>query len=133
MVMVWLDRGQAEVSGACAPPPPPAHHPKSCHLAPPLKLRPPNQPTLPPPPLWPLSNPPPLQCPLPPLGAFGSLLLGGGLLMKARRPPPPVIMALCGLFQAVGMPHIVWTTCGVSWRHTELGWMHHTYIVTVPC
>ena len=33
MVMVWLEGGQGEVRGACAPPPPP--HPKLPHLEPP--------------------------------------------------------------------------------------------------
>ena len=42
MVMVWLEGGQGEVSGACAPPPP--QHPKLPHLDPPP------QPTLPEPP-----------------------------------------------------------------------------------
>ena len=55
--MVWLEGGQGEVRGACAPPPPPKHpklphldprphhHPELPHLNPP-----PPQPTLPEPP-----------------------------------------------------------------------------------
>ena len=35
MVMVWLEGGQGEVRGACAPPPSPPEHPKSPHLDPP--------------------------------------------------------------------------------------------------
>ena len=47
MVMVWLEGGQGEVRGACAPPPPPntpnrptwtpSHHPELPHLDPPPK------------------------------------------------------------------------------------------------
>ena len=40
MVMVWLEGGQGEVSGACPP-----HHPKLPHLPPP----PPHHPSLDPP------------------------------------------------------------------------------------
>ena len=51
MVMVWLEGGQGEVSGACAPPP---QHPKLPHLDPPPPTDPPEapppQPTLPKPP-----------------------------------------------------------------------------------
>ena len=63
MVMVWLEGGQVEVRGACAPPHP---HPKSPHLGPP-----PPQATLPdpPPPSKPLPNtPPPPKKPPPPGG-----------------------------------------------------------------
>ena len=63
MVLVWLEGGQGEVRGACAPPPPHYHHPKSPHLDPP-------------------SNPPPW--------AFGALLLlgGGGRIQKQGDGPP---------------------------------------------
>ena len=68
MVMVWLEGGQGEVRGACAPPPP---HPKLPHLEPP----PPPQPTLPerpPPPPKPLLDPPP-----PPRGLWPTVSWGG--------------------------------------------------------
>ena len=75
MVMVWLEGGQGEVRGACAPPPPPT--PQIAPPGPPpppprnAPLGPPPQPTLPEPPAPPI--PPPLALPEPPL----------------RCPPPP--------------------------------------------
>ena len=54
MVMVWLEGGQGEVRGACAPLPP--QHPKSPHLDPP-----PNRPSRSPPPPKPLLDPPPME------------------------------------------------------------------------
>ena len=68
MVMVWLEGGQGEVRGACAPPPAP-QHPKSPHLDPP----PPNRPSWSPPPIRPSLKPPPP----PPQGASGQQLVGG--------------------------------------------------------
>ena len=60
MVMVWLEGGQGEVRGACAPPPP---HPKS------PRLDPPPQPTLlDPPPIRPPPLTPPSHAPPPPKG-----------------------------------------------------------------
>ena len=86
MVMVWLEGGQGEARGACAPPPP---------LAPPLNT--PNLPTWTPPPNRPSLNPPPSNAPPPPpppppplLGAFGPLLLGGGSRVQKRGDVPPV-------------------------------------------
>ena len=55
--MVWLEGGQGEVRGACAPPPAP-QHPKSPHLEPPNRpsQSPPPQPLLDPAPHWALRN-----------------------------------------------------------------------------
>ena len=74
MVMVWLEGGQGEVRGACAPPP---QHPKSPHLDPPPTDppgAPPPKPLLDPPPS-PLPEPP-LQCP-PPRGLRPTVSWGG--------------------------------------------------------
>ena len=75
MVMVWLDGGQGEVRGACAPPPPQHHHPKSPHLDPP-----PPKPT---PPSTPLPEPPP------PLGGLRPISTGGGVACKSEETSPP--------------------------------------------
>ena len=58
MVMVWLEGGQGEVRGACAPPP---QHPKSPYLEPPPTT--PNCPTWTPPPNQPSRSPPPPLAP----------------------------------------------------------------------
>ena len=86
MVMLWLEGGQGEVRGACAPPPP--QHPKSPHLDPP----PPNPPSRSPPPppeplLDPPSNAPPP--PPPPQGASGQQLVGGVVGVQNRGVAPP--------------------------------------------
>ena len=67
------------------PPPPPSPPP----------LTTPNLPTWTPPPNRPSLNPPPLPMPppLPPLGAFGPLLLGGESRTEARRRPPRAVLA----------------------------------------
>ena len=67
MVMVWLEGGQGEVRGACAPPP------KSPHLDPPPIAPPPNPPPMPPPP------PPP---PPPPGGPSAHFYWGGSRVQK---------------------------------------------------
>ena len=101
MVMVWLEGGQGEVRGACAPPPPPPH-PKSPYLDPaPTPNRPtgpPPPPTdppgAPPPPFAP-PRPPPLPCPPPPPppppppGASGQQLVGGVVGVQNRGVAPP--------------------------------------------
>ena len=82
MVMLWLEGGQGEVRGACAPPPP------TPQIAQP---GPPPQPTLPEPPppsplLDPPSNAPP---PPPPQGASGQQLVGGVVGVQNRGVAPP--------------------------------------------
>ena len=81
MVMVWLEVGQGEVRGACAPPP----HPNSPHLDPPPPSRPP---PLPRSSLNPHSNAPP---PPPPQGGLQptSTLTGGGVAYKSEETAPP--------------------------------------------
>ena len=75
MVMLWLEGGQGEVRGACAPPP---QHPKS-----PLPEPPPPSPLLDSP-----SNAPPLPPP-PPQGASGQQLVGGVVGVQNRGVAPP--------------------------------------------
>ena len=109
MVMVWLEGGQGEVRGACAPPPPtpqialpgpppPQPPPRIAPLGPPPPQRPsrrapPPAPPKPPPPirpsLHPPSNAPPP--PPPPQGASGQQLVGGvvGVQNRGVAPPPP--------------------------------------------
>ena len=104
MVMVWLEGGQGEVRGACAPPPPtpqiappgpppPHHHPELPHLDPPPTDPPggPPPPLLYPPPIRPPCtppfNPPP---PPPPQGASGQQLVGGVVGVQNRRIARPV-------------------------------------------
>ena len=82
MVMVWLEGGQEEVRGACAPPSPPTDPPG---------VPPPPKPLLdPPPPHLPLPEPP-LQCPpprgLPPTVSWGG---GGELASRTEGSPPRV-------------------------------------------
>ena len=77
MVMLWLEGGQGEVRGACAPPPP--KHPESPHLDPP----PTDPPRAPPPPPMP---PPPSP---PPQGASGQQLVGGVVGVQNRGVAPP--------------------------------------------
>ena len=112
MVMVWLEGGQGEVRGACAPlPPPPTtpqiappgppphQHPELPHLDPPPTntpncptwTPPPTDPPGAPPPQSPSLNPPPLRCPPPPppppppQGASGQQLVGGVALLELLR------------------------------------------------
>ena len=106
MVMVWLEGGQGEVRGACAPPPP--QHPKSPHLDPPPPTTP-NCPTWTPPPTDPPGAPPPPAPPIPPpappipppfalpepppprpQGASGQQLVGGVVGVQNRGVAPPV-------------------------------------------
>ena len=108
MVMVWLEGGQGEVRGACAPPPPTPQHPKSPHLDPPPHHHHPNSPHMdppsptdppgappqapprPPPPHSPLLEPPlPPPPPPPPRGLRPSNSLGGSWRPEPRGPPPP--------------------------------------------
>ena len=70
MVMLWLEGGQVEVRGACAPPP----HPKLPHMDSPPQL------TIPDPPP-PFLKAPPLSKPLPSL---------------AQENPGPVTLSWCG-------------------------------------
>ena len=95
MVMVWLEGGQGEVRGACAPPPPPppqiaAHGPPS---HPTLPERPaPSKPLLDPPPHCPSLKPPSnASPPAPPARASGQQLVGGvvGVQNRGVAPPPP--------------------------------------------
>ena len=81
MVMVWLEGGQGEVRGACAPPHH-HYHPESPHFDPPPTSRPP-----PPPPR---SSPYPPSNSFPPGWAFGPLLLWGGGCVQKRGDAPPL-------------------------------------------
>ena len=92
MVMVWLEGGQGEVRGACAPPP---QHPKSPHLDPPPTTTlncptwtPPPAPPIPPP--FALPEPPPQMPPPPPRGLRPTVSWGGSWRPKPRGRPPPV-------------------------------------------
>ena len=102
MVMVWLEGGQGEVKGACAPPPPPNtpncptwtpphHHPELPHLDPPPQPTLPEAPTpappIPPPHSPSLNAPPPM--PPPPKGASGQQLVGGVVGVQNRGVAPP--------------------------------------------
>ena len=85
MVMVWLEGGQGEVRGACAPLPPLP----TPQIASP---GPPPQPTLPEPlPPKPLLDPPPIALPEPPppQGASGQQLVGGVVGVQNRGVAPP--------------------------------------------
>ena len=91
MVMVWLEGGQGEVRGACAPPPPPT--PQIAQPGPPPPTTTPNcptwtppQPTLPEPPPPP---PPPSPSCTPPQGASGQQLVGGVVGVQNRGVAPP--------------------------------------------
>ena len=97
MVMVWLEGGQGEVRGACAPPPPTPNRPT---WIPPPQIAPPDpppQPTLPEPPPQAPPRPPPIPCPPPPpppaQGASGQQLVGGGGVVGVQNrgvaPPGP--------------------------------------------
>ena len=90
MVMVWLEGGQGEVRGACAPP-----LPTTPQIAPPGSPPPPTpmRPTWnPPPPTDPPGAPPspkPLLDPPPPQGASGQQLVGGVVGVQNRGVAPP--------------------------------------------
>ena len=100
MVMVWLEGGQGEVRGACAPPLPPPPHPKSPHLDPPpnrpARSPSPPKPLLDPPPQLPSLNPFSNAPPPPPQGASGQHLVGGvvGVQNRGVAPPPPWVWRL---------------------------------------
>ena len=110
MVVVWLEGGQGEVRGACAPPPPTPQIAPHGPPPPPPQFAPlgtpPPQPTLPGPPLSPLLDPPPPRpflnppshAPPPPApqGASGQQLVGGGVVGVQNRgvAPPPVLQPL---------------------------------------
>ena len=67
MVMLWLEGGQGEVRGACAPLPPQHSNRPTCPPPPqPTLPEPPPQPLLDPPPQSPLPEPPPSNAPPPP-------------------------------------------------------------------
>ena len=109
MVMVWLEGGQGEVTGACAPPPP--QHPKSPHLDPPPPPRiaplgppPTNPPGAPPPappipPPSPSLPPPPSNATPPPQGASGQQLVGGVVGVQNRGVAPPWIQSILTFVQ----------------------------------
>ena len=78
MVMLWLEGGQGEVRGACAPPPPPT--PQIAQPGPPPPTDPPRAP-----PPSPLLDPPPP----PPQGASGQQLVGGVVGVQNRGVAPP--------------------------------------------
>ena len=103
MVMVWLEGGQEEVRGACAPPPP--NTPNRPTWTPPPTTTP-NCPTWTPPPTDPPGAPPPAPPrppphspalnppPPPPQGASGQQLVGGVVGVQNRGvAPPPVHMS----------------------------------------
>ena len=83
MVMLWLEGGQGEVRGACAPPPP--QHPKSPHLDPPPPTLPEPPPIAPPRPPPPMPPPPP---PPPPRGLRPTVSWGGSWRPEPRGRPP---------------------------------------------
>ena len=89
----WLEGGQGEVRGACAPPPPPLTTPNLPTWTPPPTDPPNRPPPPPPPPPRPSLNPPlpmpPPPPPPPPPGAFGPLLLGGGVAYRSEETSPP--------------------------------------------
>ena len=103
MVMVWLEGGQGEVRGACAPPPPNTPNrptwtppPANCPTYPPppqltLPKHPPPKPFLDPPPIRPsLNAPPPIPPPPPPRGLRPTVSWGGvvGVQNRGVLPPP---------------------------------------------
>ena len=105
MVMVWLEGGQGEVRGACAPPPP---HPKSPYLDPPPQAPPRPPPHLPL--LDPPSHAPPPPPPPPPQGASGQQLVGGvvGVQNRGVAPPPralPCVTFPTSLCRALAKNH----------------------------
>ena len=105
MVMLWLEGGQGEVRGACAPPPPtpqmappgppPPPAPRIAPLGPPPNRpsrSPPPQPLLYPPPHSPSLNPPPP----PPRGLRPTVSWGGSWRPEPRgRPPRGAPQPLC--------------------------------------
>ena len=108
MVMVWLEGGQGEVRGACAPlppclppqiapPGPPPPPPRIAPLGPP-----PPQPTLPDPPPQPLLYPPPSPSlnpppPPPPRGLRPTVRRGGSRRPEPRGRPPRERCVWCAL------------------------------------
>ena len=102
MVMVWLEGGQGEARGACAPPPSPPP-PSPPQISPPGP--PPPQPTLPEPPPLPMPPPPPPPPP-PPGGPSAHFYWGGEVAYRSEETSPPwertSEVALGAVRQAVG-------------------------------